>query len=118
MAAASSDPCFQPYRSGQDLPAGETFQPSQALVVGGPGGDPVGRYRAGLAGRDITLDERIALDQYRLFSAYSWTGCTIAAAMGSRWQPIEIGYNAMVRTTEAIADLDAVGLLTERLDSR
>jgi len=73
------------------------------------------RYRAGLAERGITLDERTAQDQYRLFAVYSWTGATTTAAMGSRWQPIEIGYNAMVRTTETIADLDAVGLLTERL---
>jgi hypothetical protein len=37
------------------------------------------------------------------------------AAMESKWQPIEIAKPAMVRTTEAIDDLDAVGLLEERL---
>jgi hypothetical protein len=35
--------------------------------------------------------------------------------MGSRWQPIEVGRAAMVRTTEAVDDLDALGLLEERL---
>jgi hypothetical protein len=35
--------------------------------------------------------------------------------MGSKWQPIEIARPAMIRTTEAIDDLDAVGLLEERL---
>ncbi len=73
------------------------------------------RYRTGLGDRGVTLDGRTADDQYRLFSVYSWTGATTTAAMGSRWQPFEIGYQAMVRTTQAIADLDAVGLLTERL---
>ena len=73
------------------------------------------RYRAGLADRGVTLDERVAHDQYRLFSVYSWISATTTAAMGSRWQPFEIGQSAMVRTTEAITDLDAIGLLTERL---
>ncbi len=73
------------------------------------------RYRTGLAERGVTLDERTAFDQYRLFSVYSWSGCASTASMGSRWQPIEIGYPAMVRTTQAIADLDSLGLLRERL---
>ena len=75
------------------------------------------RYLSGLAERGVSLDRSTALDQYRLFSVYSWTGCATTAAMGSRWQPIEIGYRAMVRTTDAIDDLDAVGLLSERLGS-
>jgi aminoglycoside phosphotransferase (APT) family kinase protein len=78
--------------------------------------DPLlARYRAALAERGITLDDRTAHDQYRLFSVYSWISATTTAAMGSRWQPIDVGRSAMVRTTEAIADLDAVGLLAERL---
>ena len=35
--------------------------------------------------------------------------------MGSKWQPIEIGYKAMTRATEAISDLDSLGLLIDRL---
>jgi hypothetical protein len=57
------------------------------------------------------------MDQYRLFSVYAWVAATTTAAMGSRWQPFEIGYAAMRRTTEAIDDLDAVGLLRDRLDA-
>ena len=75
----------------------------------------IARYRAALAERGVTLDEETAQEQYRLFAIYSWTGSTTTAAMGSRWQPIEIGYKAMVRGTEAITDLDSVGLLTELL---
>jgi aminoglycoside phosphotransferase (APT) family kinase protein len=76
------------------------------------------RYRAGLSARGIALDERTAVDQYRLYCVYSWVGATTTAAMGSRWQPTDIGRNAMVRTTAAVADLDSVGLLTERLGAR
>lgn len=73
------------------------------------------RYLSGLQAQGITLDRRVAEDQYRLFSVYSWIAATSTAAMGSQWQPIEIGYSAMVRTTEAINDLDAVGLLEAQL---
>ena len=72
-------------------------------------------YRRTLESHGATLDEATARDQYRLFSVYSWIAATSTAAMGSKWQPIEIAKPAMVRTTEAIDDLDAVGLLEERL---
>jgi aminoglycoside phosphotransferase (APT) family kinase protein len=75
----------------------------------------IGRYRQGLADRGITLDERTAWDQYRLFATYSWISASTTAAMGSRLQPFEIGYRATVRTTDAIIDLDTIGLLKERL---
>jgi aminoglycoside phosphotransferase (APT) family kinase protein len=73
------------------------------------------RYRGALAGQGVALDARIAHEQYRLFSVYSWIAAASTAAMGSQWQPIEVSLAAMVSTTEAIADLDAVGLLEERL---
>jgi Ecdysteroid kinase-like family len=72
-------------------------------------------YRRILESHGATLDEATARDQYRLFSVYSWIAATSTAAMGSKWQPIEIAKPAMVRATEAIEDLDAVGLLEERL---
>jgi hypothetical protein len=72
-------------------------------------------YRNTLESRGATLDDTTARDQYRLFSVYSWIAATSTAAMGSKWQPIEIAKPAMVRTTEAIDDLDAIGLLEERL---
>jgi thiamine kinase-like enzyme len=73
------------------------------------------RYRTTLESNGATLDAGTAGEQYRLFSVYSWIAATSTAAMGSKWQPIEIARPAMIRTTEAIDDLDAVGLLEERL---
>jgi Ecdysteroid kinase-like family len=77
--------------------------------------DLLTRYRNILESRGATLDDATARDQYRLFSVYSWIAATSTAAMGSKWQPIEIAKPAMVRTTEAIDDFDAIGLLEERL---
>jgi aminoglycoside phosphotransferase (APT) family kinase protein len=77
--------------------------------------DLLSLYRHTLESYGATLDEATARDQYRLFSVYSWIAAASTAAMGSTWQPIEIARPAMVRTTEAIDDLDAVGLLEERL---
>ena len=66
----------------------------------------------------VDLDDRLAHEQYRLFSVYSWIAATTTAAMGSKWQPIEIGRRATERTTQAIIDLDSLGLLHERLAPR
>ena len=78
----------------------------------------VARYRAGLAEHGITLDATLAHEQYRLFSVYSWIAATTTAAMGSRWQPVEVGRRAMERTTQAIIDLDVLGLLSELLRTK
>jgi aminoglycoside phosphotransferase (APT) family kinase protein len=75
----------------------------------------VGLYRRTVESHGAMLDDAAARDQYRLFSVYSWIAATSTAAMGSKWQPIEIARPAMVRATEAIDDLDAIGLLEERL---
>jgi hypothetical protein len=76
------------------------------------------RYLAARAARGDSLDEATAREQYRLFSIYSWIAAISTAAMGSRWQPADVGYAAMVRTTEAIDDLDVIGLLHERSGTR
>ncbi|MGE2718731.1 phosphotransferase family protein [Mycolicibacterium celeriflavum] len=73
------------------------------------------RYRAGLARHGVALEESVAHEQYRLFSVYSWIAAASTAAMGSQWQPIEVSRAAMVSTTQAIEDLDVVGLLESRL---
>lgn len=73
------------------------------------------RYRTRLADEGVTLDERTAHEQYRLFSVYSWIAAASTAAMGSQWQPIDVCRAALISTTQAIDDLDAVGLLEERL---
>ena len=46
--------------------------------------------------------------RYRLGVLYAWVAATTTAAMGSRWQPIEVGSAGMARATEACADLDTV----------
>jgi hypothetical protein len=51
----------------------------------------------------------------RVYAHIGADAATSTAAMGSKWQPIEIARAVMVRTTEAVDDLDAVGLLEERL---
>lgn len=73
------------------------------------------RYRAGLAETGIDLDEEVQAAQYRLFSVYSWVSAATTASMGSRWQPAEVGRRAMDRTTQAIADLEVLQLLYDRL---
>jgi Ser/Thr protein kinase RdoA (MazF antagonist) len=75
----------------------------------------IARYRSGLAARGVDLPADLAHEQYRLFSIYSWVSATTTAAMGSKWQPAEVGYRATVRTTQALIDLDVLGLLDERL---
>lgn len=75
----------------------------------------IARYLAALADRGVTLDPRTAHDQYRLFAVYSWIAATTTYVMGSKWQPEEVGRRATERATRAIADLDVLGLLHDRL---
>ncbi len=73
------------------------------------------RYRSALARNGVELDAETAYTQYRLFAVYSWIAAASTAAMGSQWQPIDVSLAAMASTTQAIEDLDSVGLLEERL---
>lgn len=73
------------------------------------------RYLDGLSAGGVQLDRATAEEQYRLFSVYSWISATTTYAMGSRLQPVEVGRAATERTTQAIIDLDVLGLLAERL---
>ncbi len=77
--------------------------------------DLLSLYRRSFESHGCTIEEATAREQYRLFSVYAWIAATSTAAMGSKWQPIEIARPAMIRATEAIEDLDSVGLLEERL---
>lgn len=74
----------------------------------------IARYRAGLAAQGVDLDADLAQEQYRLFSIYSWIAATTTAAMGSKWQPADVGFRATERTTQALIDLDVLGLLADR----
>ena len=75
----------------------------------------VARYREGLAAAGVELDAGLAQEQYRLFSIYSWIAATTTAAMGSKWQPAEVAQRATICATDAIIDLDVLGLLDDRL---
>ncbi len=74
----------------------------------------IARYRAGLEAGGVDLDATLAHEQYRLFSIYSWISSTTTWAMGSKWQPAEVGRTSTIRTTQAITDLDVLDLLAER----
>ena len=78
-------------------------------------GGLLARYRTALARNGVQLDAATAHEQYRLFAVYSWIAAASTAAMGSQWQPIDVSLAAMASTTQAIEDLDSVGLLEERL---
>ena len=71
--------------------------------------------RLGASGIDLTFDD--AWTQYRLLVAYAWNSATSTAAMGSRWQAVEVGRGGMGRATAAIEDLETVDLLESLLGS-
>ena len=75
----------------------------------------VARYCAQLRARGAVLETDQAWRQYRLNLLTAWIAALVTAAMGSHWQPIEIGMAATRRADAAIADHDVAGLLRERL---
>jgi hypothetical protein len=76
----------------------------------------VERYCELVGEHGVALDPDAAWEQYRLFSVYSWVAATATVAMGSKWQPLHVGLSATQRATQAIEELDTVGLLEARLD--
>jgi aminoglycoside phosphotransferase (APT) family kinase protein len=75
----------------------------------------IGRYAERLRERGIGLDLDAAWQQYRLQLITAWIAAVVTAAMGSQWQPIEIGMAATARADAAIEDHGVVGLLTKLL---
>jgi Ser/Thr protein kinase RdoA (MazF antagonist) len=63
----------------------------------------------------IELDFDTAWEQYRLLVVYAWSSATSTAAMGSRWQTVEVGQGGMARATAAVEDLESVPLLESLL---
>lgn len=53
--------------------------------------------------------------RYRRTVLYGWVAATTTAAMGDRWQPVEVGMSAMRRATQACADLETVEAIREAL---
>lgn len=69
-------------------------------------------YRDTLVGAGVEPPPLDVLgDRYRCCVLYAWVAAATTAAMGSRWQPVEVGVQGMTRATEACADLDTVGAL-------
>jgi aminoglycoside phosphotransferase (APT) family kinase protein len=77
--------------------------------------DLVGRYCAKLRAGGAVLDAAEAWQQYRLHLLTAWIAAVVTAAMGSHWQPIEIGMAATRRADAAIADHGVADLLRTRL---
>jgi hypothetical protein len=46
---------------------------------------------------------------------YGWVAATTTAAMGSAWQPIEIGMKAMRGATQACTELETLEAFREAL---
>jgi aminoglycoside phosphotransferase (APT) family kinase protein len=77
--------------------------------------DLVVRYCQRLAARGVALDADAAWEQYRLHLLTAWIAAVVTAAMGSHWQPIEIGLAATRRANAAIEQHDVASLLRARL---
>ena len=77
--------------------------------------DLVARYCAQLRARGTVLDADEAWQQYRLHLLTAWIAAVVTAAMGSHWQPIEIGMAATRRADAAIAEHGVAELLRARL---
>lgn len=54
-------------------------------------------------------------NRYRLAVFYAWVAATTTAAMGSKWQPLEVGQLGMRTATAACADLETVEAFREAL---
>ena len=53
--------------------------------------------------------------RYRLALFYGWVAATATAAVGDRWQPIEVGMTAMQRSTQNYAELEALDAFRDAL---
>ena len=75
----------------------------------------VARYCARLHEGGIALDVDAAWQHYRVQLITGWIAAVVTAAMGSNWQPIDIGMAATRRANAAIEDHGVADLLRARL---
>lgn len=75
----------------------------------------VERYCERLREAGVALDVDAAWDQYRVQLVTAWIAALVTAAMGSHWQPIEIGMAATQRANASIDDHGIAELLSTRL---
>ena len=87
-----------------------------ASCAGSPRFGWLGSYRQGLVDAGVAAPPLETLwRRYRRAVLYGWVAATTTAAMGDRWQPLEVGMSAMRRATEACADLETVEAFREAL---
>ena len=73
-------------------------------------------YQQGLVDAGVAAPApEILWRRYRRAVLYGWVAATTTAAMGDRWQPIEVGMKAMRVATQACADLETVEAFREAL---
>ena len=75
----------------------------------------IARYCERLRAGGVVLDVDAAWEQYRVQLVTAWIAAVATAAMGSKWQPIEVGMSATLRADAAIADHGVADLLRTRL---
>ena len=75
----------------------------------------IARYCGRLRDGGVALAADSAWDQYRVQLITGWIAAVVTAAMGSHWQPIEIGMAATQRANAAIDDHGVAALLRARL---
>jgi aminoglycoside phosphotransferase (APT) family kinase protein len=73
------------------------------------------RYCERLREGGVSLDLETAWEQYRVHLLSAWIAAVVTAAMGSKWQPIDVGMAATQRADVAIADHGLADLLREQL---
>ena len=66
------------------------------------------------AGADAPSFETLWL-RFRRTVLYAWIAATTTAAMGSKWQPLEVGMLGMTRATDTCADVGTVDALRDAL---
>ena len=77
----------------------------------------IARYCERLGADGVMLAIDAAWDQYRVQLVTAWIAAVVTAAMGSKWQPIEVGMGATLRADAAIEDHGVADLLSTQLPS-
>jgi len=73
-------------------------------------------YRHGLVAGGVDAPELDVLwKRLRLAVLYGWVAATTTAAVGDRWQPLEVGMRAMRGATQACAELETLEAFREAL---
>jgi aminoglycoside phosphotransferase (APT) family kinase protein len=75
----------------------------------------VARYCERLNASGVRLAFDTAWEQYRLQLITGWIAAVVTTAMGSQWQPIEVGLAATARANAAIEEHGVADLLIARL---